>query len=1478
MSGLFDGSIRRVLAALLTMACVLALAPQVAQAGTSFNLISSVPTNVTVGQRDVGAVLTFINQSQSFGGEVGFETDSYNLEIVTLVLSCGSSAFGADCPVGSQDTGVLVPAAAPALPFRGRAGTACANVTFTAALTGPPTDGKYEFTPSAPVTLGPNAGPDGPDRCIIDYSFDVMRLPALDSDPGTPGTLQTDQKGFARARDISPGVNQNLTGGGLGTSRTTVNRPQPAIATFASAPVTLGAGTLSDNATLSGLVNPVTTGAGAGTVEFRLYGPGDTTCTVSILPSPMIQPLTYNGANTVGTATAFPFTPTQAGVYRWRAFYSGDANNAPVSGSCNDANEQTVVTQAQPALATVASAPITLGAGTLTDTATVSGLVNPVTTGGGAGAVEFRLYAPGDTTCTLSLLPNPIVRPLTYNPANTVGTATSTPAFTPTQAGTYRWRAFYSGDANNNAVSGACNIASENTVASPAQPAIATVASPNIVLGSGTLTDQATVSGLVSPVTSGPGAGTVEFRLYGPADTTCATPILTRSTVALTYNAGQTTGSASSAPGFTPTQAGVYRWRAFYSGDANNLAVSGTCNDPSESTVVTAAVAIETQASPNIALGSGTLTDQATVTGLTNPGAGSVEFRLYEPGDTTCSLSVFQSTVPLTLNGAHTVGTATSTPAFTPTRTGTYRWRAFYSGDANNPPANGACNLASENTVVSPALPVITTVASPNIALGAGTLTDTATVTGLASPVTTGAGAGSVEFRLYGPGDPTCTTPIFTRSNVAPAYNAGQTVGVATSAPGFTPTQAGVYRWRAFYSGDANNNPASGTCNDPTENTSVSASPVISTVASADIVLGAGTLNDSATVTGLMNAVPSGPGAGTVEFRLYDPGDTNCSSPPIFQSVVPLTLNGAGTSGTATSSPAYTPTKAGTHRWRAFYSGDVNNAPASGTCNEAAENTVVARATPAIATTASPDIVLGSGALTDVATVTGLVNPVTSGAGAGSVEFRLYAPGDVTCTSPLLIRFNVALTYNGAQTAGTATSAPAFTPSTAGTYRWRALYNGDANNNAVSGACNAPGESTVVSPAGVSIDTQASADIALGGGTLSDQATVSGLVGAVPGAGTVEFRLYGPGDTSCATAIFQRSVALTLNEARTAGTASSAPGFTPSAAGTYRWRAFYSGDANNNAVSGPCDAPNERTAVAAVQPSIETVASPGIRLGAGSLTDQATVSGLVNAAGGTVEFRLYGPGDTSCLSPVTAPMVVALTLNAAGTAGTATSSPPFTPTLAGTYRWRAFYSGDANNNAVSGACNAPNESVVVTPGPTVPPPPPPPRPRCLGKVATIVPGAGQTVVRGTAGADVIVGTGARENIDGRGGNDTICAGGGADTVRGGAGGDDLRGGDGADLMLGGAGDDDLRGDAGADRLGGGDGRDRVDGGTGSDQLDEQALGGRGRDRLLGGAGIDRIRAADRTIDNIDCGGGRDVLLKDPRDLERGCERVRVVRR
>jgi len=70
-----------------------------------------------------------------------------------------------------------------------------------------------------------------------------------------------------------------------------------------------------------------------------------------------------------------------------------------------------------------------------------------------------------------------------------------------------------------------------------------------------------------------------------------------------------------------------------------------------------------------------------------------------------------------------------------------------------------------------------------------------------------------------------------------------------------------------------------------------------------------------------------------------------------------------------------------------------------------------------------------------------------------------------------------------------------------------------------------------------------------------------------------------------------------------------------------------------------------------------------------------------------VTFNLYGPDDATCATSIftdTKPLV----------AGVATSAS-FVANVGGTYRWIASYSGDANNNAVSGACNDENESVFV---------------------------------------------------------------------------------------------------------------------------------------------------------------------------------------
>ena len=1038
-----------------------------AWAGASFNAGPSIPLNVTVGQTNVPQSLILTNSSQNGAGETNYDTDSFRVDTITLVFSCGVQGLFADCPVGSRDPGVVVP---DPLVATGAAGTACAGRSFAISLIDP-SQGKYQFVPDMPVVLGPSSGTLAQRSCRIDFTSRIDKAPTAvtDSNPATPG-LQTEQKGFVGVTDITVGSPIfGLTAGGLGTAQTTVALATPTLATTASPDMTLGGpGGLTDNATVSGRVNPV---AGA-TIVFNLYGPDDATCAnAAVFTS---APVGYPVAG--GPVTSPAYTPMAAGTYRWRATYSGDANNAGVTGACNAANENVVVAPATPTLATTASPDITLGAGSLTDSATVSGRSNPL-----AGAtIIFNLYGPNDATCADPPIftSAPVAYPVAGGPV-------TSPAFTPTSAGTYRWRATYSGDANNNGVTGACNATNENVVVAPNTPTLATMASPDITLGAGSLTDSATVSGRVNPQAG----ATIVFRLYGPDDATCADPaVFTSAPVAYPVAGGPVTS-----PAYTPTAAGTYRWRATYSGDANNNGVTGACNAANENVVVAPATpTLATAASPDITLGAGSLTDSATVSGRSNPLAGAtIVFRLYGPNDATCADPAVFTSAPVAYPVA---GGSVTSPAFTPTSAGTYRWRATYSGDANNTGVTGACNAANENVVVAPATPTLATTASPDITLGAGSLTDSATVSGRSNPL---AGA-TIVFNLYGPDDATCANPaIFTSAPVA--YPAA---GGSVTSPAFTPTSAGTYRWRATYSGDANNNGVTGACNAANENVVVApATPTLATMASPDITLGAGSLTDIATVSGRVN-----PQAGaTIIFNLYGPNDATCADPPIFTSA-PVAYPVAG--GPVTSS-AFTPTSAGTYRWRATYSGDANNAGVTGACNAANENVVVAPNTPTLATTASPDITLGAGSLTDSATVSGRVNPQ---AGA-TIVFRLYGPNDATCADPAVFT-SAPVAY---PVAGGPVSSPAYTPTAAGTYRWRATYSGDANNTGVTGACNAADENVVVAPATPTLATMASPDITLGAGSLTDSATVSGRSNPLAGA-TIVFRLYGPDDATCADA------------------------------------------------------------------------------------------------------------------------------------------------------------------------------------------------------------------------------------------------------------------------------------------------------------------------------------------------------------------------
>ena len=551
--------------------------------------------------------------------------------------------------------------------------------------------------------------------------------------------------------------------------------------------------------------------------------------------------------------------------------------------------------------------------------------------------------------------------------------------------------------------------------------------------------------------------------------------------------------------------------------------------------------------------------------------------------------------------------------------------------------------------------PAIVTQASGPVVVGS-TVSDSATLSGSLNPT------GNITFTLFGPDNPTCTgAPIFT--SVVPVTGSGAGPFVFNSGPSQPLTAVGSYNWVAVYSGNATNHAATSPCGAPNELSVVTrAAPELTTDASGPVTVGE-PINDVATLSGGFNPT------GTITFTLFGPDNPTCTGAPIFTSA-PVTVNGNG----VYNSPPFTPTAPGTYQWIASYSGDANNVPVVTACSDPLESVVVNQGAPTISTMASPSVQVG-GQISDTATLAGGANPT------GDITFTLFGPDNATCTGDPIFTSTVTVNGNGSYTSA------AFTPTAPGTYRWVAVYSGDPNNAPVTSPCNAPNEIVVVTQAGPTIVTVASADTTIGN-SISDTATLAG--GSSP-TGTITFTLFGPDNPTCTgAAIFTSTVPVTNgNGSYTSGS------FTPTAPGTYQWVAVYSGDANNSGTTSPCGAPNEDVVVTQVQPAIVTNVTPTTGNLNQPVTDTATLSGG-NSPTGTITFTAFGPDIPTCAGAPIYTVTVPVNGN-----GVYTATPPFMPTAPGTYRFVAAYSGDANNAAVTAPCNSPNENMTVLVGPSI---------------------------------------------------------------------------------------------------------------------------------------------------------------------------------
>ncbi len=379
-------------------------------------------------------------------------------------------------------------------------------------------------------------------------------------------------------------------------------------------------------------------------------------------------------------------------------------------------------------------------------------------------------------------------------------------------------------------------------------------------------------------------------------------------------------------------------------------------------------------------------------------GMGGAQSRLPSGGSNTVTITVNPTAVNASLTDSATVSSTTPDPTT-------------------------ANNTASVTSAVSAASPTLSSTASASVPLG-GSVSDSATLAAGFNPT------GSITFNLYGPGDTSCTTSLFS-SSATVSGNGPYASGT------FTPATTGTYEWVASYGGDSNNAGAAASCGASGESVLVTNAATSLTTAAAGATVGQ-PITDSATLSG--GSSPTG----SITFDVYGPGDSNCST-SLFTSTVTVSGNKAYTSG------SFTPTSAGSYQWIASYSGDSTNAGVpAGSCSNASEASQVAKAGTFLVSQVSPTVAPVGSNIIDTATLAGGFNP------AGSITFSVYGPGDSMCVTPL------ASTPVTVSAAGTFVS-PSFTASSAGVYRWVASYSGDGNNSGATAACStATEESTIV--------------------------------------------------------------------------------------------------------------------------------------------------------------------------------------------------------------------------------------------------------------------------------------------------------------------------------------------------------------------------------------------------------------------------------
>lgn len=709
------------------------------------------------------------------------------------------------------------------------------------------------------------------------------------------------------AQSITPSENNALG----------VPKSQPTVTTQASAGGVVRTA-VTDTATLSnGTANM------GGILYYTLWGPSSTVdCSAKV--AEVSTPVNGNGAYTSPAVT-----PTQAGTYYWTVRYVGDLNNSNIGEtSCGAANETVTLAKATPTLTPSASpASLTVG-GSASDVGVLASGYNPT------GSITFALFPTSDATCSGS----PV-----FTKSAPVNGNNSYPSnsYTTTAAGSFKWQASYSGDGNNNRVTGTCGGTSQLLTVDRASPTLTTSATVSVTVGS-TVTDTATL------VNSYHGTRTITFSLYGPSPTQACTTLV--GSVTRTVSGDGTYTS----PEITPPHAGTYWWIANYDGDSNNNATTNPCGETNESTTVDRKTPTATPTATSSVTVGGGAQEQVQIAGGFGA-TGSITFTVYASTDATCQgTTFFTSTKPVSGDSTYT------SDAWSTNAVGDYKWGFSYTGDGDNN-AVSRCGGTGQLTTVNKASPTITTTPSAGVVVG-NNVSDSAVLNSAFNP-----SGGSIEFTLYS--NAACTSQVFTSTN---SLTFSSNTWSATSGSHTTST-AGTYYWKARYAGNANNNSYTTSCGGAGDEQVVvsKASPTLTVSAP-----GTGTAGTAIPASSITAALANAFGSyTTLTFRIFGPlatAPTDCTTATPVATVGTATPSG---NGTYQPGSGFTPGSAGNYWWYVSAPSDGNNNAASSTCGSTMSKTVVsapaANVSAVLKGAATDTGATSSSSVTNVATTSG---------------------------------------------------------------------------------------------------------------------------------------------------------------------------------------------------------------------------------------------------------------------------------------------------------------------------------------------------------------------------------------------------------------------------------------------------------------------------------------------------------------------------